>query len=100
MIASTDFDHEQAEVFTIQTKPGPNNITFRAEVKYEHYGANSRDCIDIFAEVQYMKTQRLRDTQNYNILIRLQVGLLTRKIKIYGEVEDECYDEDISKCAT
>ena len=74
VVASTDFDWEEAEVFEAVSITG-NTIQFEAEVLHTHV-AESYHGVDMFAEV----------------------GLLTRRVKIHGEMEDECYDEEINNC--
>ena len=58
VIASTDFDFEQAERFFVEGING-NKISFSGEVKYPHYG-------EIYEGVD----------------MRAEVGLLTRSVKI------------------
>ena len=62
-IASTDFDYKQAETFTIVRVNG-TFVTFTGKVNYDHFG-------EIYEGVD----------------MRAEVGLLSRRIKIRGEVQ-------------
>ena len=75
VIASTDYDHEQAERVTITAVSG-NTVTFEHRVEFVHWGETYR-----------------------GVDMRAEVGLLTRDIKVYGEADTRgCYDPEINDC--
>ena len=74
VVASTDFDWEEAEEFEIVSITG-NTITIDAEVYHTHV-AETYHGVEMYAEV----------------------GLLTRRVKIHGDMEDDCYDETVNDC--
>ena len=74
VIASTDFHHGQAEQFTLLdcAECQPNQVMVEGPVFFTHWGEET-DGVDMRAEV----------------------GVLTRKVRIHGEMEDECYGENL-----
>jgi len=72
VIASTDFDMNQAEEVEVLSVDG-NRLTFKGDIKYMHFG-------EVYEGVD----------------MRAEVGLLTRNILIRGEMGDECQPEDES----
>ena len=78
VIASTDYDWQQAERFTIQTIEG-KTIFFEAceqnNLDYVHYS-------NVYEGVE----------------MRAEVAMLTRNVKIHGEMEDGCYGEETNAC--
>jgi len=74
VIASTDFDFEQAEEFEIVSVDG-NKITLQGEIKFSHYGEEYE-----------------------TINMRAEVGLLTRNVLIHGEMGETCQDVGTPAC--
>lgn len=74
VITSTDFDWEQAEILTLE-KVNRNIITLNGNLLYPHFGKIIQD-----------------------VDMRAEVGVLTRNVKIHGEMEDQCYDTELNKC--
>ncbi|KAF0310783.1 Cell surface hyaluronidase [Amphibalanus amphitrite] len=74
VIASTDFHQGQAEQFTLLECAGcqDDQVMIEGPVFFTHWGEET-DGVDMRAEV----------------------GMLTRKVKIHGEMEDECYGDNL-----
>ena len=71
VVTSTELDWEQAEVFTIASVNG-NDIILEEVANFDHAGR----------------------TIDGKIEMRAEVGLLSRNIKIHGEVNENCNDEE------
>ncbi|XP_066283940.1 inactive cell surface hyaluronidase CEMIP2-like [Branchiostoma lanceolatum] len=73
VLASTDYNMEQAEEFQLLPCPecSSHQVKISGEIRYMHFGEIS-DEVDL----------------------RGEVGLLTRNIKFQGEVEDSCYGDN------
>ncbi|XP_078678580.1 cell surface hyaluronidase CEMIP2-like [Branchiostoma floridae x Branchiostoma belcheri] len=73
VLASTDYDMEQAEEFQLLPCPecSAHQVKINGKAKYTHFGEVS-DEVDM----------------------RGEVGLLTRNVRFQGEVEDSCYGEN------
>lgn len=72
VVASTDFDHNQAEVFTINAVSNDGKIVYvDRPASYMHYGESHN----------YNNGQR-----SWNLDMRGEVGLLNRRVKIKGDV--------------
>ncbi|CAH1264674.1 TMEM2 [Branchiostoma lanceolatum] len=73
VLASTDYNMEQAEEFQLLPCPecSSHQIKISGQIKYTHFGEISDD-----------------------VDMRGEVGLLTRNIKFQGEVEDSCYGDN------
>ncbi|XP_066283939.1 inactive cell surface hyaluronidase CEMIP2-like [Branchiostoma lanceolatum] len=73
VLASTDYNMEQAEEFQLLPCPecSSHQVKISGQIKYNHFG-------EITDEVD----------------LRGEVGLLTRNIKFQGEVEDSCYGDN------
>jgi len=78
VIASTDFDMNQAETFSIVSKISENSYQLDHPAVYNHFG-----------EVE----QYSNGAQNWTLDMRAEVGLLNRNIKISGEVD---FDSNLS----
>ena len=74
VIASTDFHHGQAERFTILecAECGDNQVMIEGPVFFTHWGEVT-DGIDMRAEV----------------------GVLTRNVRFHGQMEEECYGDNL-----
>jgi hypothetical protein len=73
VIASTDFDLNQAETFTIIKVNSNQSVTINSPVKFMHYG-----------EIENYSNND--NTKNWLLDMRAEVGLLNRNIKISGDV--------------
>ncbi|CAH1264677.1 TMEM2 [Branchiostoma lanceolatum] len=73
VLASTDYNMEQAEEFQLLPCPecSSHQIKISGQIKYTHFGEISDD-----------------------VDMRGEVGLLTRNVKFQGEVEDSCYGDN------
>ncbi|CAH1264686.1 TMEM2 [Branchiostoma lanceolatum] len=73
VLASTDYNMEQAEEFQLLPCPecSSHQVKVSGQIKYTHFGEISDD-----------------------VDMRGEVGLLTRNIKFQGEVEDSCYGDN------
>ena len=69
VIASTDFDYNQAETIEVVSCSG-KECRVTGELKYQHFG-----------EV------------DSGVDMRAEIGLLTRNVKIHAELEEKCYNE-------
>ncbi|XP_078659538.1 cell surface hyaluronidase-like isoform X2 [Branchiostoma floridae x Branchiostoma belcheri] len=73
VLASTDYNMEQAEEFRLVPCPqcSAHQVKISGEVQYNHFGEVSDD-----------------------VDLRGEVGLLTRNVRFQGEVEDSCYGDN------
>ncbi|XP_066293957.1 cell surface hyaluronidase-like [Branchiostoma lanceolatum] len=73
VLASTDYNMEQAEEFQLLPCPecSDHQVKISGQVRYTHFGEISDD-----------------------VDLRGEVGLLTRNIRFQGEVEDSCYGDN------
>ena len=80
VVTSTDYDMDQAEELVIESC-SETSCTAWGELVYTHHGRIYRDTVDMRAEVGWWRQEAVWSL--------VQVGLLTRNIRISGEVLNE-----------